>query len=91
MREITKAISISVDGKPLYFCLTKQDASSGELLINRVPLICSYGQVNDLFLPFRHIREGQGLGSLFVIKNTDELFIPDPAKGNLAEFKVLFG
>ena len=34
------------------------DDSSGELLINQIPLICSYGEVNDLLQPFRHIREG---------------------------------
>ena len=48
------------------------DNSSGELLINQIPLICSYGQVNDLFRPFRHLREGLGIGSLFVIRDTDE-------------------
>ncbi len=67
------------------------DNSSGELLINQIPLICSYGQVNDLLLPFRHIRDGIGLGSLFVIRNTDKPRTPDPANGNLTEFKVLFG
>ena len=67
------------------------DNFSGELLINQIPLICSYGQVNDLFRPFRHIREGQGIGSLFVIRDTDEPQTTDPAKGNLTEFRVLFG
>lgn len=67
------------------------DNSSGELLINQIPLICSYGQVNDLFRPFRHLREGLGIGSLFVIRDTDEPRTTDPAKGNLTEFRVLFG
>ena len=67
------------------------DNSSGELMINQIPLICSYGQVNDLFRPFRHLREGQGMGSLFVIRDTDEPRTTDPAKGNLTEFKVLLG
>ena len=67
------------------------DNSSGELLINQIPLICSYGQVNDLFRPFRHLREGLGIGSLFVIRDTDEPRSTDPAKGNLTEFRVLFG
>ena len=67
------------------------DNSSGELLINQIPLICSYGQVNDLLLPFRYIRGGLGLGSLFVIRNTDRPKTPDPANGNLTEFKILFG
>ena len=67
------------------------DNSSGELLINQIPLICSYGQVNDLFRPFRHLREGRGMGTLIVIRNTDDTRTPDPAEGNLTEFRILFG
>ena len=67
------------------------DNSTGELLVNMVPLICSYGEVNDLFLPFRHLRYGQGMGTLIVIRNTDEPRTPDPAEGNLTEFRVLWG
>ena len=39
------------------------DKSSGELLVNQIPLICSYGMLNDLLLPFRHLRGGQGMGT----------------------------
>ena len=67
------------------------DNSSGELLINQIPLICSYGQVNDLLRPFRYIREGQGMGSLFVIRATDSPSTQDPAAGNLADFQILYG
>ena len=65
------------------------DNSTGELLVNQIPLVCSYGEVNDLFLPFRHLREGRGMGSLFVIP--DEPSAADPAKGNLGKFRVLWG
>ncbi len=67
------------------------DNSSGELLVNQIPLICSYGEINDLLRPFRHLRNGLGLGSLFVIRDTDEPATPDPAQGNLTQFRVLFG
>ena len=67
------------------------DNSTGELLVNQIPLVCSYGEVNDLFLPFRHLRDGQGMGTLIVIRNTDEPRTPDPAEGNLTEFKIVFG
>ena len=67
------------------------DNSTGEMLINMIPLVCSYGEINDLFLPFRHLRGGQGMGSLFVIRNTDEPRTTDPAGGNLMEFRILFG
>lgn len=39
------------------------DEAAGELLINQIPLICSYGFVNDLAAPFRHLRDGKGIGS----------------------------
>lgn len=67
------------------------DKSSGELLVNQIPLICSYGVLNDLLLPFRHLRGGQGMGSLFVLRNTDEPSTVNPSAGNLTEFIVLFG
>ena len=76
---------------PGIWVISVWDDSTGELLINQIPLICSYGDVNDLFCPFRHLRNGQGMGSLFVLRNTDEPSTPDPAGGNLTEFLILFG
>ena len=76
---------------PEVWVISIWDNSSGELLINQIPLVCSYGQVNDLFLPFRHLRNGPGMGSLFVIRNTDDPSTPDPAEGNLTEFRILRG
>ena len=67
------------------------DNASSVLLINQVPLVCSYGELNDLFLPFRQLRDGAGLGSLFVLRNTDEPSTTDPAKDNLTEFILLWG
>ena len=97
-------LDLTIDGDPFHarveirylpapdcWVISIWDDSSGDLLINQIPLVCSYGEVNDLFRPFRHIREGQGLGSLFVIRDTDEPSTPDPAKGNLTEFQVLWG
>ena len=70
--------------------LSVRDHAGGELLVNMIPLVCSYGKVNDLFLPFRYLRGGSGLGSLFVIRGVDEPSTPDPAEGNLTEFKVIW-
>lgn len=67
------------------------DHSSGEMLLNMIPLICSYGEVNDLLLPFRHLRSGKGLGSLLCLRGTDEPSTTDPAEGNLTEFQVVWG
>ena len=68
-----------------------RDHASGELLVNMVPLICSYGEVNDLLLPFRHLRDGRGLGSLYCLRAVDEPSTPDPAGDNLDEFLVVWG
>ena len=67
------------------------DNATSVLLVNQVPLICSYGELNDLLLPFRYIRDGIGVGSLFVLRNTDEPSTENPAKENLTEFQVLWG
>ena len=97
-------LDLEIDGEPFHarmeirylpapdcWVISLWDNSSGELLVNQIPLICSYGEVNDLLRPFRHVREGRGLGTLFVIRDTDEPSTPDPAKGNMTEFRVLFG
>ena len=76
---------------PNCWTISVRDNSSGELLINQIPLICSYGEINNLFLPFRYLRDGQGLGSLFVIRAVDEPSTPDPAERNLTEFRILWG
>ena len=67
------------------------DHSTGELLVNMIPLICSYGERNDLLRPFRHLRGGRGLGSLLCLRGTEEPSTPDPAKDNLTEFMVMWG
>ena len=37
---------------PAFWVISIWDDSTGELLINQIPLICSYGFVNDLAAPF---------------------------------------
>jgi len=76
---------------PGIWVISVWDDSTGELLINQIPLICSYGFVNDLAVPFRHLRGGKGIGSLFVIRAVDEPSTTDPGENNLTEFKILFG
>ena len=67
------------------------DHAAGEMPVNQIPLICSYGYLNDLLFPFRYLRGGKGMGSLFCLRNTDAPRTADPAKGNLTEFQVLWG
>ena len=67
------------------------DHSSSKLLVNMIPLICSYGQVNDLLLPFRHLRDGKGLGTLVCLRGTDEPTSMDPTEKNLTDFIIAWG
>ena len=76
---------------PDVWTITIWDHASGDLLVNQIPLICSYGEINDLLKPFRHLRKGKGLGSLYVLRAVDEPSTPDPAKGNLNQFQILWG
>ena len=66
------------------------DHSSSTLLVNMIPLICSYGEPNDLLAPFRYLRDGKGLGSLFCLRGTEEPETADPGERNLTEFMVLW-
>ncbi len=66
------------------------DHSSSELLVNMIPLVCSYGEVNDLLAPFSFLRNGKGLGSLICLRGTDEPSTPDPTGTNLNEFQLLW-
>ena len=97
-------LNLSIDGEefhaqmelrylpaPDQWFVSIRDHSTGELLVNMIPLICSYGEVNDLLQPFRHLRGGKGLGSLLCLRGTDEPETPDPGKGNLTEFMLLWG
>ena len=67
------------------------DNASSVLLINQIPLVCSYGELNDLLLPYRYIRDGAGLGSLFVLRNKDESVAANPSKDSLTDFSLLWG
>ena len=66
------------------------DHAGSEQLVNMIPLVSSCGEKNDLLLPFRHLREGKGLGSLLCLRGREEPGTQDPAKGNLTEFQVLW-
>lgn len=67
------------------------DHSNSELLVNMIPLICSYGEPNDLLYPFRHLRGGKGLGSLFCLRGSEEPTTSDPAEGDITAFRLFWG
>ena len=76
---------------PDCWVLSIRDHSTGELLVNMIPLICSCGEANDLLLPFRHLRGGKGLGTLLCLRGTEEPSTPDPSKDNLTDFQIIWG
>ena len=96
-------LNVILDGEPLqaqveirylpapdqwFFSL--RDHATGELLVNMIPLICSRGEVNDLLLPFRHLREGKGVGSLICLRAGEETAKPDPARESLRGFELIW-
>ena len=97
-------VDVSVDGVALHarvelrylsapdrWVISIWDNATSVLLINQIPLVCSYGELNDLLLPYRYIRDGAGLGSLFVLRNKDESVAANPSKDSLTDFSLLWG
>ena len=97
-------LDMRIDGEPLQarvevrylpaadkWMVSVWDHSSGEMLVNMIPLVCSYGVVNDLMKPFRYKRGGKGIGTMFVLRAADEPETENPAKGTLNQFNVLWG
>ena len=97
-------LDLVIDGEPFHaqaeirylpapdqWVISIWDHAAGELLVNMIPLICSYGEKNDLLKPFRHLRGGRGLGSLLCLRGTEEPSTPDPTGDNLTAFLVVWG
>ena len=96
-------LDVVIDGEPFHaqigirylpapdqWVLSIRDHSTGGLLVNMIPLICSCGEKNDLLKPFRHLRDGRGLGTLLCLRGTEEPSTPDPSGENLTAFQVLW-
>ena len=75
---------------PDQWYLSIWDHSTSELLVNMIPVICSYVEPNDLLFPFHSLREGKGMGSLFCIRGADDPSTPDPTENNLTDFQLLW-
>ena len=97
-------LDLTIDGEPMHaqieirylpapdqWFFSLWDHATGKLLVNQIPLICSYGQPNDLLEPYRALRNGKGVGSMMCLRNTDEPSTTDPAAGNLLEFQLIWG
>ena len=97
-------VDVELDGAPMrakveiryleapdQWVISIADHETGEELVRQVPLVCSYGEINDLLGAFGHLRNGVGIGSLFVLKNTDKPDTEDPGKDTLKQFQILWG
>ena len=97
-------LDLAVNGEPLHvrvdlrylpepdrWFLSLRDLSDGALLVNMIPVLCSRFFVNDLLRPFRHLRQGRGLGSLLCLRATDDPGSEDPARETLKNFHLLWG
>ena len=76
---------------PDKWILSISDTITGQVYVNQIPVICSYGQVNDLLWPFRHLFRGNGIGSLFCLKAVENPSTQDPSEKNWDEFMILWG
>ena len=76
---------------PDKWILSISDTITGQVYVNQIPVICSYGKVNDLLWPFRHLFRGNGIGSLFCLKAVEKPSTQDPSEKNWDEFMILFG
>ena len=84
-------IEIRYLSAPGRWVITIWDNAAATLLANQVPLVCSRGFPLDLLYPFRHLRNGKGIGSLFVLRNTDSSTTTNPAKDNLTDYQIIYG
>ena len=84
-------IEIRYLSAPDRWVITIWDNANSTLLANQVPLVCSRGFPLDLLYPFRHLRGGKGIGSLFVLRNTGSPDTTDPGKDNLTDFQMIYG
>ena len=71
--------------------MTVSDAVTGALYVNRIPLICSREELNDLFFPFRWLFQGAGIGSFFCLRAVDSPASENPGRHNLNEFHLIWG
>ena len=73
--------------KPGKWYFSFYDAQSSEPLCTYVPLVASYGQINDLLEPFGY----KDIGHMACIPAVDEPSSQDPGQYNLSEFRLIWG
>ncbi len=88
--EFHAQVEIRYMSAPDQWFISIWDHSTSELLVNMIPLICSAVAPNDLLYPFRYLRKGKGLGSLFCLRGSEVPSTPDPTEKNLTDFQILW-
>ena len=63
------------------------DLQTKEAYFRSVPLLASYGKINNLWEPFSH----KGIGIFYCVPKTDTPSTENPSKDNLSEFYLIWG
>jgi len=63
------------------------DLQTEEAYFRSVPLLASYGEINNLWKPFGH----KGIGIFYCVPKTDSPSTENPSKDNLSEFYLIWG
>lgn len=63
------------------------DLQTEQSYLRMVPLLASYGEINNLWKPFAH----KNIGMLYCYPATDEPSTQNPSKDNLNEFVIVWG
>lgn len=63
------------------------DLQTKEVYFRSVPLIASYGVMNNLWAPFAH----KDIGIFYCVPRTDSPSTENPSKDNLSEFYLIWG
>ncbi len=97
-------LTVSPDGEPLQarlelrwsrgagrWLLSLWDEAAGDLLAGNIPLQTSENVPDDLLRPFRYLRQGRGIGSLFCLRKAANPATLDPGEGNMSEFNIVWG
>ena len=73
--------------EPQHWYISIFNAANGEAICRYVPVIASYGMLNDLMEPFHH----KHIGSIYCVPVVAKPSSTNPGLKNLGEFEIVWG